>query len=83
VRRNEMMKARMLFYYDKQYRNDPQSIIKQLELRLKRCLKKPLRPAKNAILKMLNIPIWEAPKKSCFPTHYQPKSRRRTTPLPK
>ncbi|MCC3155059.1 glycosyltransferase family A protein [Hymenobacter sp. BT770] len=64
---------RMMYYYDKQFRNDTASILKQ-RIPYKEWLKKPIRPAKNAVFRMLNIPVWEAPTIPSFPTHYQHKA---------
>ena len=72
--------ARVLYYYDKSFRNDPASILRQrIPFRQwlskpVEWLKKPVRPAKNAIFRLLKIPLWKPEILPAFPTNYQENS---------
>ncbi|MCC3155058.1 glycosyltransferase family 2 protein [Hymenobacter sp. BT770] len=68
--------ARVMYYYDKSFRNDPASILWQ-RIPLKEWLnkpvewlKKPIRPAKDAIFRLLDIPLWKPEVIPAFPTDY-------------
>ena len=58
---------RMRYYYDKQFGNDVVSLLRQ-RVPYGEWLKKPVRPAKQAVFRLLNIKQWEGDP--AMPTNY-------------
>ena len=62
---------RIRYFYDKAFLNDPVSILRQ-RIPFGEWLKKPVRPAKKAVFRLLKLPQWEAEAVSSIPTNYFP-----------